>query len=200
MAGHSTWANIRHRMRALHRERAPGSVPARVSAAESHSVRYEGYGPGDCALLVECVPEDRERTAAALRERFERHGGHLGASGSVAYLFNKVGLLTFAPGTAAEPVARCAWQAGAEDVILSADGTLEVLTDPPELSSVRGRLARAGHVPHDALVTWRSAARVELQGAAGTQLLALIEDLLSLTEVRSVHTNAEVAGELLAGV
>lgn len=181
------------RLRKLPMHREPG-MPIQSS------VRYEGYGPGDCAVLVECLTQDRERTAQSLRERFARHGGWLGASGSVDYLFNEVGLLTFPPGTAAELLVRSAWQAGAEDVIVSADGSIAVLTDPPELPGVRARLARAGFVAHDATVTRRSATRVELQGVEAARLLALLDELRSLREVRSVHTNAEVAGELLASL
>jgi transcriptional/translational regulatory protein YebC/TACO1 len=162
--------------------------------------RYEGYGPGDCAILVECSTDDRALTRARLKGVFAEHGGYLGAETAVAYLFNEVGLLTFAPGVAAESVRRSAWQSGAEDVLLSADGTIEVLADPEELTAVASRLARAGFTPVDAVVTLRPASEVELSGRAGRQLLELMKALAGLHEVRSVYTNAEVASELLAGV
>jgi transcriptional/translational regulatory protein YebC/TACO1 len=199
MAGRSTWANIRHRMGALARQDRPaGSGPA--AATKPALARYEGYGPGDCAILVECSTDDRARTRARLKGVFAEHGGYLGAEAAVAYLFNNVGLLTFAPGAPAEPVRRRAWQSGAEDVLVSADGTIEVLTDPEELTVVASRLTRAGFTPVDAVVTQRAACEVELTGGAGRQLLELIEALARLHEVRSVYTNAEVASELLAGV
>lgn len=186
-------------MGALARQDRPldsGTAPA----TEPALARYEGYGPGDCAILVECSTVDRAHTRARLKGVFAEHGGYLGAEAAVAYLFNEVGLLTFAPGVPAEPVRRSAWQSGAEDVLVSADGTIEVLTDPEELTVVATRLARAGLTPVDAVVMQRAASGVELTGHAGRQLLELIEALARLHEVRSVYTNAEVASELLAGV
>ena len=191
--------NLRQHLRALAADRAVPPDP--VSAprpSDRHSARYEGYGPGDCALLVDCVTSDRPATQRALRSAFRQHGGHLAATGAVAYLFNEVGLLTFAPDTPAAPLRRCAWQAGAEDVIVGPEGAIEVLTDPPELQAVGSRLTRAGFAPLEAEVTWRAADRVGVAGEAARELLALIERLHGLTEVRSVYTNAEIASELLA--
>jgi transcriptional/translational regulatory protein YebC/TACO1 len=186
-------------MGALARQDRPhghGGVPATAPAL----ARYEGYGPGDCAILLECSTDDRAHTRARLKDVFAEHGGYLGAEAAVAYLFNEVGLLTFAPGVPADPVTRSAWQSGAEDVLVSADGTIEVLADPEDLTAVASGLARAGFAPVDAVVTQRAASAVELTDDAGQQLLQLIEALARLHEVRSVYTNAEVASELLAGV
>ncbi len=163
-------------------------------------MRYEGYGPGGCALLIDCITADRSATSRDLRSALRRHGGYLAATEAVAYLFNPVGLLTFAPGTPAAALRRCAWQAGAEDVIASPAGAVEVLTDPPELEAVMGRLIRAGFAPLEAQVTWRAADRVEVTGEAAWELLGLLAELHRFTEVRSIYTNGEIASELLAGL
>ena len=202
MAGYSRWANIRHRLGALDSRPSAelASFLGQSPALSGQSVRFEGYGPGDAALLIEAVTEDRERTAAQLRRIFAAHGGYLGASGSVAYLFNHVGLLTFAPGTPHEPLLGLALEAGAEDVIVNDDGSIEVLTDPIELQSVRAALVRAGFDPVDAEPTRRAAAAVKLTGAAAGELLGLLAALARVHHVRSVYTNAEISDEVLASL
>jgi len=202
MAGHSRWANLRHRMGALGK---PGEHRltglARPPTADAVGfVRYEGYGPGDSALLIDCVTADRVRTAAELRDLLAAHGGHLGAHDSVAYLFNEVGLLGFPPGTRREPLVGLAMEAGAEDVIVNDDGSLEVLTDPPDLGAVDASLSRAGFAATDAVVTQRASSRVELSGTMASELVALLAALATLAEVQSVYTNAEVSDEVLARV
>ena len=118
MAGHSKWANIQRRESVQLRRRD------RAAAAPGHAdlqrVRYEGYGPGGAAVMVECLTDDRGRVAARLRRAFAEHGGNLGADGSVSYLFNTVGLMTYPPGTDEEALMRVALEAGAEDVVPSA--------------------------------------------------------------------------------
>jgi transcriptional/translational regulatory protein YebC/TACO1 len=163
-------------------------------------VRYEGYGPGDSALLIDCLTPDPARTAAELRELLEAHGGYLGARGSVAYLFNEVGLLAFPPGTRREPLLGLALEAGAEDVIVNEDGSLEVLTDPPDLAAVDASLSRTGFIAADTAVTQRASSRVELSGTAASEMVALLAALTNLAEVQSVYTNAEVSDEVLARI
>lgn len=163
-------------------------------------VRFEGYGPGDSAVLVDCLSDDPGRTAGAVRGAFLSHGGHPGAPGSVAYLFHEVGRLEYPPGARLDSRLRLAWHAGAEDVVVSQDGAVEVLTDPIELEAVRSRLARAGCEAAASEVTCRASIRVELSGAAAAEMTGLLRALGSLHDVRSIYTNAEVAGELLASV
>jgi len=165
-----------------------------------YSVRYEGYGPGDTAVVVDCRTGDRERIGAQVRCVFSSHGGRLGATGSVAYLFKEVGLLEYPPGIRSESLAGSAWEAGAEDVVLSRTGSVQVLTDPVELQSVRSSLERAGFSAAHSGVTYRAAAMVPLVGAAATQMRRLLEALRGLDDVQSIYTNAEVAGEVLATV
>jgi transcriptional/translational regulatory protein YebC/TACO1 len=159
----------------------------------------EGYGPGGSALLACWVADDPVRAAAAVRATLRRHGGWPGAPGSVGYLFNEVGRLAFRGGTESpEALLHLAWQAGAEDVILSRGGTIEVRTDPDELEAVRLRLERAGFAPIASGVTRRAAQSVPLDGAAAEQMIQLVEALGRVEGVRRIYTNAEVAGEVLA--
>ncbi len=165
-----------------------------------HSVRFEGYGPGDSAVMVDCLTDNRDRTASEVRATLLSHGGHPGAAGSVGYLFKEVGRLTYAAGTPLESRLGLAWEAGAEDVVVGRKGSVEVLTDPAELEAVRSRLIRAGCEPMASEMTYRASVTVELSGEAAAEMMGLLRALGSLGDVRSIYTNAEVAGELLAGV
>ena len=155
-------------------------------------VRYEGYGPGGTVLLLECRTEDSERTRARLRRAFREHGGHLGAQGSVAYLFQRVGLLRYAPGADLERLTRTALAAGAEDVTGRPGGPIEVLTDPEDFKTVRAELCRQRFAPVAAEVTERSALAARLDGEAARRMMGLIETLTALEEVCSVYTNAQL--------
>ncbi len=150
--------------------------------------------------MVDCVTDDRERTAAAVRDAFLRHGGCPGAAGSVAYLFKEVGRLLYGASAALGARLSVAWEAGAEDVVLVPDGSVEVLTDPVEIDAVRAKLAEAGAEPVAAAVLYRSSVRVELSAVQRAQMQELLRSLAKLGGVRSVYTNAENVGELLAGV
>jgi transcriptional/translational regulatory protein YebC/TACO1 len=163
-------------------------------------VRYEGYGPSDSAVVVDCRTDDLERMRDALRRAFASQGGRLGATGSVAYLFKEVGLLEYPCGGRCEPLVHSAWEAGAEEVLVNGKGSAQVLTDPTELAAVRSSLAQAGHHPVKSEVTCRAAATVKLAGAAATQMVRLFQALESLEGVEAIYTNAEVAGELLASI
>jgi transcriptional/translational regulatory protein YebC/TACO1 len=171
-------------------------MPARAV----YSVRFEGYGPGDSAVMVECRTADHERMKAELRRVFVAHGGRLGAAGSVAYLFKQVGLLEYPSGARPEPLTGSAWEAGAEDVVLDRKGSIQVLTDPVELEAVRSRLQAAGYEVGRSEVTCRAAATVQLAGAAATQMVRLYQALEALEGVEAIYTNAEIAGEVLASV
>ncbi|TLZ48066.1 MAG: hypothetical protein E6K22_16015 [Gammaproteobacteria bacterium] len=136
MAGHSKWANIRRRHAAQARRRDRGAVAE--ARAGSQSVRYEGYGPGGAAVMVECVTEDRGATGATVRRAFLKHGGRLGADGSVSYLFNTVGLMTYPPGTDEERLMKAALEAGAEDAeVTQRAATTVVLSGEEAVSMVR---------------------------------------------------------------
>jgi YebC/PmpR family DNA-binding regulatory protein len=168
--------------------------------ANLDTVRYEGYGPGGAALMVDCLTDNRDRTVAEVRHAFNACGGSLGASGSVAYLFNQVGLMTYPPGTDEDRLMAVALEAGAEDVLASDDGSLEVLTDPIDFETVRARLAADGFSPPDGEITQRAAVSAPLEGAAAESMVQLLDMLEELDDVQDVYSNAEIPNEVLARV
>jgi transcriptional/translational regulatory protein YebC/TACO1 len=196
MAGHSKWANIRRREDAHAAMRCRGAADAPGAGLER--VRYEGYGPGGAAVMVECVTTDRTRVGAEVRRVFVQHGGRLGADGSVSYLFNTVGLLTYPPGTDEERLMQVALEAGAEDVVPSADTSVEVLADPIEFATVRAVLTHFGFAPATAQVTRRAATALELSGDDGEAMVHLLEALEGLEDAREVYSNVEISDEVLA--
>jgi transcriptional/translational regulatory protein YebC/TACO1 len=196
MAGDSSWAGIRRRGRALAAQRGR----AREPRAGQQLVRFEGYGPGGAAILVECLTDDRASCAAQVRRAFLQHGGNLGADGSVSYLFNTVGLMTYPPGTDEERLMQAALEAGAEDVVANIDRSMEVLADPLELDTVCAVLTHRGFTPATAEVTQRAAAALELSGEPAELMVQLLETLQGLAEVRDVYSNVEIADEVMAGL
>jgi YebC/PmpR family DNA-binding regulatory protein len=195
MAGHSKWANIRRRAAAQARRHGRPRPNADV---DTHSVRYEGYGPGGVAVMVECLTRDRDRLGAQVRGAFLAHGGRLGANGSVSYLFNTVGLMTYPPGTDEERLMQVALEAGAEDVVPNADHSVEVLADPVEFDAVRALLIHHGFAPTTAEITQRAATSLELSGENAEAMVQLIEALETLDEVRDVYSNVEISSEVLS--
>src|SRR5881227_2840353 len=198
MAGHSKWANIRRRWsaRVLRRDERL----ARAAPEGWETVRYEGYGPGGAAVMVECVTDDRGLVGAKVRRAFMQHGGRLGADGSVSYLFNTVGLMTYPPGTDEERLMQVALEAGAEDVVPNGDGSVEVLADPLEFDAVRAVLTDGGFEPATAEVTQRAATTVVLSGEEAVSMVQLLDALEGLDEVRDVYSNVEISDEVLARV
>jgi YebC/PmpR family DNA-binding regulatory protein len=198
MAGHSKWANIQRREGARARKRCRGLAGRAREGLES--VRYEGYGPGGAAVLVECLTSDRGRVGAEVRRAFVQHGGQLGADGSVSYLFNTVGLMTYPPGTDEEQLIQAALEAGAEDVVANDDTSVEVLADPLEFATVRAVLTDRGFAPSTAEVTRRAATSLELSGEAAEAMVHLLEALEGLDEVRDVYSNVEISDDVLARI
>jgi YebC/PmpR family DNA-binding regulatory protein len=162
------------------------------------AVSYEGYGPGGVAVMVACMTTDRNRTVADVRQAFAAHGGNLGASGSVAYLFSPVGVLGFVDVADQARLLEAALDAGAEDVLARADGGVEVLADPRNLGAVRDALAGAGLVPASAGVELRPAVRVTLAESDAGPMLELLEALEDLDDVQAVHSNADIPAGVLA--
>jgi transcriptional/translational regulatory protein YebC/TACO1 len=195
MAGHSRWANIQRRESAQARRRERGGANG-ADAVEL--VRFEGYGPGGAAVMVDCLTHDRARSGAKLRSTFDRFGGNLGADGSVSYLFNTVGLMTYPPGTDEEQLMRVALEAGAEDVVPSDDCSVEVLADPQDFDTVRAMLIHSGFAPATAQVTQRAATPLELSGESAERMAHLLVALEGLDEVRDVYSNVEISDEVLA--
>lgn len=169
-----------------------------ADGAAYEEIRYEGYGPGGVAVLIDCLSDNRNRTVSEVRHVLGRHGGALGNSGSVTYLFSAVGVLSYAPGTDAERLMDQAVEAGADDLVLLEDDSVEVLTQPQDFMAVRTRLAEAGQAPDHSEVAMRAQTLVELEGDQAERLVRLVDGLEELDDVQSVYTNASVSDALYA--
>ncbi len=155
-------------------------------------VRYEGYGIGGAAVIVDCMTDNRVRTVAEVRHAFSKHGGNLGTEGSVAFQFLHCGQLVFEPGTSEDKVMEVALEAGAEDVLTQEDGSIEVLTAPNAFEAVRDALQAAGLQPAMAEVTWRPTNTVTLRGEDAQRMQKLLDALEDLDDVQDVFHNAEL--------
>ena len=181
-------------------ERAVKRGSGGADGAQLEEVRYEGYGPGGVAILIECMTDNRTRTVGEVRHAFSKEGGHLGADGSVSYLFKHLGVIAFATGddaAQAEKVLECALEASAEDVV-TAEGWTEVLTRPETFLGVKQALVAAGLTPAQADLAWRASTTVALEGAQAQAVAQLLERLDELDDVQSVHSNAALPGSVRA--
>ncbi len=156
-------------------------------------IRYEGYGIGGAAIIVDCMTDNRVRTVAEVRHAFSKHGGNLGSEGSVAFQFKHCGQFVFAPGTSEDKVMEVALEAGAEDVVSDDDGAVEVICAPGDFEAVRDALARAGLVPELAEVTMRAENTIDLAGDDAARMQKLLDVLEDLDDVQAVHHNAVLA-------
>ena len=161
-------------------------------------IRYEGYGPGGTAVIVDCMTDNRNRTVADVRHAFSKYGGNLGADGSVSYLFNHVGLLFYPPGSGEDAIMAAAIEAGAEDVFVHGDGSIEVLTDPVEFEAVRNAMREAGFSPQESELTMRATTTTELAEDQADSMMRLMEMLEDLDDVQYVYSNADIPDEVLA--
>jgi YebC/PmpR family DNA-binding regulatory protein len=153
-------------------------------------IRYEGYGIGGAAVMVDCLTDNRTRTVAEVRHAFAKHGGNLGTDGSVAFMFKHCGQIIFAPGTSEEKVMDAAIEAGAEDVASDADGSIEVLTAPGDFLAVKDALEKAGLTPEFAEVTMKPGSEAELAGDDAAKMQKLLDALEDLDDVQQVYTTA----------
>ena len=160
-------------------------------------IRYEGYGPGGVAVMVDCMTDNRNRTVADVRHAFTKFGGNLGADGSVGYLFNHVGQVSFAAGTDEDTVMEQALEAGAEDVVVNDDTSIDVLTDPTEFEGVRNALVESGLEPESAEVTMRASTSSSLSEKEAGSMLKLLDMLEDLDDVQNVYSNADIADDIL---
>ena len=247
MAGHSKWANIKHKKAANDKKRGKiwtklireVTVAAREAGGDPTAnprlrlamdkafaanmpkdtieravkrgaggddtdnydeIRYEGYGPGGTAVMVDCMTDNRNRTASEVRHAFSKHGGNLGTDGSVAYLFNKQGIISFAPGADEDAVMAAALEAGAEDVVTDDDGSIDVITTPEEFEAVKQAIADAGLHPDNAEVTFSASTSAELDRDGAEKLLRLVDVLEDLDDVQDVYTNADIPAEILEAI
>ena len=155
-------------------------------------IRYEGYGLGGAAIIVDTMTDNRVRTVAEVRHIFSKYGGNMGTEGSVAFQFKHCGQLFFAPGTDEEKVMNVALEAGAEDVITDDEGAIEVLTPPAEFEAVKNALEAAGLTPEVAEVTMRPENTIDLAGDDAAKMQKLLDMLEDLDDVQDVFHNANV--------
>ena len=157
-------------------------------------IRYEGYGIGGAAIIVDTMTDNRVRTVAEVRHAFSKHGGNMGTEGSVAFQFKHCGQLIFAPGTPEDRIMDVALEAGADDVVTDDDGAIEVLTAAADFEAVRNALVAAGFVPAVAGVTMRAENMVELSGDEALRMQKLLDIIEELDDVQEVYHNAQMGG------
>jgi YebC/PmpR family DNA-binding regulatory protein len=160
-------------------------------------VRYEGYGPGGVAVMVDCLTDNRNRTVGEVRHAFSKAGGNLGTDGSVAYLFCKTGILAFPAGADEDRIMEAALEAGADDVVANDDGSLDVLVSPENFTSVRAALDAAGLQPESAEVTLRASTSTTLEADDAAKMIRLLERLEDLDDVQNVYSNADISADVL---
>ena len=153
-------------------------------------IRYEGYGIGGAAIIVDCMTDNRVRTVAEVRHAFSKYGGNMGTAGSVAFQFKHCGQIVFAPGTSEDKVMEVALEAGAEDVVTGDDGSIEVLTAYTDFEAVKAALDAAGLVPELAEVTMRAENSIELSGEDAVRMQKLLDVIEDLDDVQDVYHNA----------
>jgi YebC/PmpR family DNA-binding regulatory protein len=239
MAGHSKWANIKHKKAAADAKRGKVwtrlikeiQVAARMGGgdpdtnprlrlamdkatdanmpkdnikraiergtggadgANYEEIRYEGYGIGGAAVIIDTMTDNRTRTVAEVRHAFSKYGGNMGVEGSVAFLFTSVGQFLFAPGTSEDALMEAALEAGADDVTTNDDGSIEVLCDPDAYSDVKSALEAAGFKAELAEITMKAANDIALLGDDGVRMQKLLDVIEDLDDVQNVYTNAVI--------
>ena len=166
--------------------------------ANVEDVRYEGYGPGGVAVMVECMTDNRNRTVGDVRHAFTKCGGNLGTDGSVGYLFTKLGVLNYLSGVNEDRIMEVALEAGAQDIVSNEDGSLEVLTGPDDFVMVKQTLLNAGLTPENAEVTMRAATATALDAETAPKMVKLLDMLEDLDDVQNVYSNADISDEIMA--
>ena len=156
-------------------------------------IRYEGYGIGGAAIIVDTMTDNRVRTVAEVRHAFPKHGGNMGTEGSVAFQFKHCGQIIFAPGTDEDKVMEVALEAGAEDVVTDDDGAIEVITAVPDFEAVKNALEAAGLKPDAAEVTMRAENTVDVTGEDAARMQKLLDVLEDLDDVQDVFHNASLS-------
>ena len=164
-----------------------------LEGVQYEEVRYEGYGIGGAAIIVDCMTDNRVRTVAEVRHAFSKHGGNMGTEGSVAFQFKHCGQLIFAPGASEEKIMEIALEAGADDVITDDDGAIEVLTPYTDFEKVKNALEAAGLTPEVAEVTMRADNAIELSGDDAAKMQRLLDILEDLDDTQDVFHNAAIS-------
>ena len=171
-------------------ERAIKRGAGELEGVNYEEIRYEGYGIGGAAVMVDCMTDNRVRTVAEVRHAFSKYGGNMGTDGSVAFLFKHCGTLLFAPGTSEEKLMEAALEAGAEDVVSNDDGSFEVVTGPYEFSTVKAALEKAGFKAEFGEVTMKATTEAMLTGDDAFKMQKLLDAIEALDDVQDVYTSA----------
>ena len=161
-----------------------------LDGVEYEEIRYEGYGIGGAAVIVDCMTDNRTRTVAEVRHAFSKHGGNLGTDGSVSFMFKHCGQIIFPPGASEDKIMEVALEAGAEDVISADDGVIEVVCAPNDFQALKAALEGSGLKPELAEITMRASTDSELTGEDAAKMQKLLDALESLDDVQEVYTNA----------
>jgi YebC/PmpR family DNA-binding regulatory protein len=177
-------------------ERAIKKATGELEGVAYEEIRYEGYAPGGIAVIVDCLTDNKVRTVADVRHAFSKLGGNLGTEGSVAFMFKKAGVLTYAPGADEDAITNAAIEAGADDVVVYPDDqSIDVLTAPDAFESIRAAMEKAGLKPDLAEVTMRADNNISVAGEAGQQVVKLLRWLEDLDDVQSVYSNADLGAD-----
>ena len=161
-------------------------------------IRYEGYGPGGVALIVDTMTDNKNRTVAEIRHVLSKFGGNLGTDGSVSYLFTKIGLISFQDKIDEDTIMESALEGGAEDIITNNDNSIDIITDPDNLVDVKEAILAAGFKPENTEVTMRASTTNELDKKGAETMMKLLDALEDLDDVQKVYSNAEIPDDILA--
>lgn len=179
-------------------ERAVRRGTGEEGADQVEEIRYEGYAPGGVAVMVDCMTDNRNRTVAEVRHAFNKYGGNLGTDGSVAYLFTKTGVISYAAGIDEDRLMEVAMEAGADDIVSYSDASMDVLTNPDDFLDVKERLLSANMEPESAEITMRAAIDVSVDRDCAESIMKLFDMLDELDDVQKVYSNADIPDEVLA--
>jgi YebC/PmpR family DNA-binding regulatory protein len=179
-------------------ERAIKKATGELEGVEYEEIRYEGYAPGGVAVIVDCLTDNKVRTVADVRHAFGKFGGNLGTDGSVAFMFKKVGVLSFAPGADEDRITELAIDAGADDVVAYPDGAIDVITAPETYAAVKAAMESAGLVPAIAEITFRADNDIAVTGDTAQQVAKLLDWLDDLDDVQNVYSNADLGEDAYA--
>ncbi len=160
-------------------------------------IRYEGYGPSGVAVMVDCLTDNKNRTVAEVRHAFTKAGGNLGTDGSVAYLFSKIGILSYPEGSDEDAIMEAALEAGAEDVETNDDGSIDVITTAEDFMDVKDAMVEAGFDPEVAEVTMKASTSVDLNIDDAQKVMRMVDMLEDLDDVQNVYSNAEFSDEVM---
>jgi len=179
-------------------ERAIKKATGELEGIEYEEIRYEGYAPGGVAVIVDCLTDNKVRTVADVRHAFGKFGGNLGTDGSVAFMFKKLGVLSFGPGADEDRITELAIDAGADDVVAYPDGAIDVLTTPESYTAVKAAMEAGGLVPAIAEITFRADNDIAVTGDTAQQVAKLLDWLDDLDDVQNVYSNADLGEDAYA--